>query len=130
MAQDDEAVDERVKGLRAGGDDYLAKPYSLAELLARVEVIARRCPVVAEEAKLAVGNLDIDLLGRSATRGGNRIDLTNREFRILECLARNAGRVVTRSMLPHRLIRLWRLPLHSFGLPKQNYIGITTTLVD
>jgi len=92
-------VDERVAGLRAGGDDYLAKPFALSELLARVDVLARRGPMAVDQSRLAVGDLEIDLLGRLVRRAGKRIDLTTREFRILEYLARNAGRVVTRSML-------------------------------
>lgn len=92
-------VDERVKGLRAGGDDYLSKPFALSELIARVEVLGRRGPIVAEPTQLSVGDLVVDLLGRTVRRGDQRIDLTQREFRILEYLARNAGRVVTRSML-------------------------------
>jgi two-component system OmpR family response regulator len=93
------AVDERVAGLRAGGDDYLAKPFAMSELLARIEVLARRAPAVAGNSRLALGDLEIDLLGRTVRRGPRRIELTAREFRILEYLMRNAGRVVTRSML-------------------------------
>jgi len=93
-------VDERVKGLRAGGDDYLAKPFAMSELLARIDVLARRGPGMSAEAtRLSIGDLEIDLLGRQVRRGGQRIELTTREFRILEHLARNTGRVVTRSML-------------------------------
>lgn len=92
-------TDERVKGLRAGGDDYLAKPFAMSELIARVEVLGRRAPVEAEPSKITVGDLVIDLLARAVTRAGRKIDVTAREFRILEYLARNAGRVVTRSML-------------------------------
>lgn len=92
-------VDERVAGLKAGGDDYLAKPFALSELVARVETLARRGSVIADTTELTVGDLHIDLLGRAVRRGGKPIELTNREFRILEYLARNAGRVVTRSML-------------------------------
>lgn len=92
-------VDERVKGLKAGGDDYLAKPFALSELLARVEVLGRRVPAATEPTRLSLADLEIDLLGREVRRGGSRIELTTREFRILEHLVRNAGRVVTRSML-------------------------------
>jgi two-component system OmpR family response regulator len=92
-------VDERVKGLRAGGDDYLPKPFALSELVARIEVLGRRGPTIAEVTQLALADLVVDLLGRSVTRAGRRIDLTQREFRILEYLLRNEGRVVTRSML-------------------------------
>ncbi|MBT2132838.1 response regulator transcription factor [Croceibacterium sp. LX-88] len=93
-------VDERVRGLKAGGDDYLGKPFALSELLARVEALARRAPQSdAPVTGFEIDNLVIDLLGHTAQRGGRRIDLTSREFRILVCLAENAGRVVTRSML-------------------------------
>jgi len=92
-------VDERIRGLRAGGDDYLPKPFALSELVARVEVLGRRGPAIAESTELRCGDLLIDLLGRAVTRAGRRIDLTQREFRILEYLVRSAGRVVTRSML-------------------------------
>ena len=92
-------VDERVAGLRAGGDDYLTKPFAMSELLARIDVLSRRGPAIVAETKLSVGDLEIDLLGRTVTRAGRRIDLTQREFRILEYLVRSAGRVVTRSML-------------------------------
>lgn len=92
-------VDERVKGLTSGADDYLPKPFALSELLARVEALGRRGPVQAEQTRLTLGDLEIDLLGREVRRAGRRIDLTDREFRILDHLVRNAGRVVTRSML-------------------------------
>ncbi len=92
-------VDERVRGLNAGGDDYLVKPFALSELLARVEALGRRAPIQAEATRLTLGDLEIDLLGREVRRGGQRIELTSREFRILEYLVRSAGRVVTRSML-------------------------------
>ncbi len=92
-------VDERVAGLRAGGDDYLTKPFAMSELLARIDVLGRRGPAIVAESKLSVGDLDIDLLGQQVRRQGRTIDLTAREFRILAYLARNEGRVVTRSML-------------------------------
>lgn len=92
-------VDQRVTGLRAGGDDYLAKPFALAELLARVEVLARRSPTAGLPATLVMGDLEMDLLARQVHRAGRRVDLTPREFRILEYLLRNADRTVTRSML-------------------------------
>lgn len=93
-------VDERVKGLKAGGDDYLAKPFALSELLARVEVLARRRGMTVQTAgDLRLGDLEIDFAGHVVRRGGKRIELTTREFRILSVLARNAGRVVTRAML-------------------------------
>jgi len=92
-------VDERVAGLRAGGDDYLTKPFAMSELLARIDVLSRRGPAIVAETRLSVGDLEIDLLGQAVRRGGKPIDLTAREFRILAYLARNEGRVVTRSML-------------------------------
>lgn len=93
-------VDERVRGLRAGGDDYLPKPFSITELVARVEVMARRgAAAPADPTSYRIADLEIDRLGHTVRRAGQRIELTTREFRILEYLARNAGRVVTRSML-------------------------------
>lgn len=94
-------VDDRVKGLRAGGDDYLPKPYAFSELLARVEVLARRRggPPEAEPTRYEVGDLSLDRLSRRVTRGGEEIDLQPREFRLLEYLMKHAGQVVTRTML-------------------------------
>lgn len=93
-------TEERVRGLRAGADDYLAKPFALSELLARVEVLSRRGGGTAPTtARLKLGDVEIDIAARIVWRGGKRIELTAREFRILEYLARNRGRVVTRSML-------------------------------
>jgi two-component system OmpR family response regulator len=91
-------IDDRVEGLEAGGDDYLVKPFAFAELSARINALGRRPPVPAATI-LEVGDLKLDLLRRVVTRGGVRIDLQPREFQLLEYLARNAGRVVTRSML-------------------------------
>jgi two-component system OmpR family response regulator len=92
-------VDERVKGLRAGGDDYLAKPYAFSELLARVEGLGRRSSQEPQETKLKAVDLEIDLLTRTVTRGGQTIPLQPREFKLLEYLMRNAGHIVTRTML-------------------------------
>ncbi len=92
-------VDERVKGLRAGGDDYLAKPYAFAELLARVEGLGARKLLDPKEAKLKAMDLELDLLTRSVTRAGKVIVLQPREFKLLEYLVRNAGHIVTRTML-------------------------------
>ena len=92
-------VDDRVKGLRAGGDDYLPKPYSFNELLARVEVLSRRGSGKAEETTYRVGNLELDRLSHRVIRGGEEIVLQPREFRLLEYLMKHAGQVVTRTML-------------------------------
>lgn len=92
-------VDERVKGLKAGGDDYLAKPYAFVELLARIDALVRRRAPASVKTKLAVGDLELDLLTRIATRAGQAIDLQPREFRLLEYLMRHASQVVTRTML-------------------------------
>lgn len=93
-------VDDRVKGLRAGGDDYLAKPYAFSELLARVEVLARRNrPGLGEETVLRVNGLELDRLAHKLTRDGKEIPLQPREFRLLEYLMKHAGQVVTRRML-------------------------------
>ena len=93
-------VDDRVKGLRAGGDDYLSKPYAFAELLARVEILARRRPGgLGEEAFYRVGDLELDRLKHKVFRSGKEIVLQPREFRLLEYMMRHAGQVVTRTML-------------------------------
>lgn len=92
-------VDDKVLGLRAGGDDYLAKPYAFTELLARVETLRRRQDATPHITKLKVADLEIDLLARTATRAGEDILLQPREFKLLEYLMRNAGSVVTRTML-------------------------------
>lgn len=93
-------VDDRVKGLRAGGDDYLAKPYAFSELLARVEALARRRPSGApEETVYRLGDLVLDRLSHKVTRAGEDIVLQPREYRLLEYLLQNAGKVVTRTML-------------------------------
>ena len=94
-------VDDRVKGLRAGGDDYLSKPYALAELMARVEILARRKAFTAggDATTYRVGNLELDRLSHKLTRAGRDIPLQPREFRLLEYLMRHAGQVVTRTML-------------------------------
>jgi len=92
-------VDDRVTGLRAGGDDYLAKPYAFSELLARVEVLARRRAPNSAETSYRVGDLELDRLSHRVTRGGEEIVLQPREFRLLEYLMRHAGQVVTRTML-------------------------------
>ena len=93
------AVDERVRGLRAGGDDYLVKPYAFSELLARLEVLARRRSAPPVETELRVGDLVMSLLTRKVERAGQEIELLTREYQLLEFLMRHAGRVVTRTML-------------------------------
>lgn len=97
-------VDHRVEGLKAGGDDYLVKPYAFAELLARVEALARRRDPEAVKTKLVVGDLEMDLLARTVVRGEEEIILQPREFRLLEFLMKHAGQVVTRTML---LEKVW-----------------------
>ncbi|MCA3561468.1 MAG: response regulator transcription factor [Aestuariivirga sp.] len=92
-------VDERVKGLRAGGDDYLGKPYAFAELIARAENLGRRAKEAPQTTKLKAADLEIDLLTRTVTRAGKPILLQPREFKLLEYLVRNAGHIVTRTML-------------------------------
>ena len=93
-------VDDRVKGLKAGGDDYLTKPYAFSELLARIEVLARRRPKGApEETVYKLADLSLDRLSHKVVRAGNEIDLQPREFRLLEFMLQNVGKVVTRTML-------------------------------
>jgi two-component system OmpR family response regulator len=92
-------VDDRVKGLKAGGDDYLTKPYAFVELLARIDALMRRRMPANVKTRLDVGDLELDLLSRAAKRSGTEIDLQPREFRLLEYLMRHAGQVVTRTML-------------------------------
>ena len=93
------AVDDRVKGLRAGGDDYLTKPFAFSELLARIEALARRQAPETAETRYTVGDLVLDRLSHKVTRAGEPIILQPREYRLLEYLMRNAGQVVTRTML-------------------------------
>ena len=92
-------VDDRVKGLKAGGDDYLTKPYAYTELLARIEALARRAVPEEQETRYAVGDLVLDRLSHRVTRAGETIQLQPREYRLLEYLMKNAGQVVTRTML-------------------------------
>jgi len=93
-------VDDRVHGLRAGGDDYLVKPFAFAELLARLDVLSRRQGDIKQpETSLKVGDLEMDLLSHSVKRAGQNIDLQPREFRLLEYLMRNQGQMITRTML-------------------------------
>src|SRR4051794_19917331 len=99
-------IDDRVRGLRAGGDDYLVKPFAFAELLARIEALARRSATVVRETVLRVGDLEVDLVARAASRSGRDLELLPREFQLLEYLVRNEGHVVSRSML---LQHVWDL---------------------
>jgi two-component system OmpR family response regulator len=92
-------VDHRVEGLRAGGDDYLVKPFAFSELQARIEALLRRTRTEAPATRLQVADLEMDLLARTVTRAGRPVDLQPREFRLLEYLMRHAGQVVTRTML-------------------------------
>ena len=97
-------INDRVTGLKAGGDDYLVKPYAFAELIARVEALARRRETGSVQTLLRVGDLEMDLIGREVRRGGREIDLQPREFQLLEFLMRHAGQSVTRTML---LEKVW-----------------------
>jgi two-component system OmpR family response regulator len=111
-------VDDRVEGLRAGGDDYLIKPFAFSELLARVEALHRRAAAQAPpQSVLRVADLELDLLSRRVTRGGREIQLTTKEFQLLEFLMRHAGQVVTRTML---LERVWNLHFD----PQTNLIDV------
>lgn len=92
-------VDDRVKGLRAGGDDYIVKPYAFEELLARIEAVARRGGAGTQATHLRLADLDMDLMSRTVDRGGHAIELKPQEFRLLEFLLRHAGQVVTRTMM-------------------------------
>jgi two-component system, OmpR family, response regulator len=93
------SVDDRVKGLRAGGDDYLTKPYAFSELLARIEALVRRAEPETQTTRYVVGDLVLDRLSHKVTRGSETVVLQAREFRLLEYLMRHAGQVVTRTML-------------------------------
>ena len=111
------SVDDRVKGLQAGSDDYLTKPFAFSELLARVQALIRRSTQAAEPTKLTVGDLMLDLLTREVTRGTERIELQPREFALLEYLMRNAGRTVTKTMV---LEHVWD---YSFD-PQTNVVDV------
>ncbi|HZZ03330.1 response regulator transcription factor [Paraburkholderia sp.] len=111
------SVDDRVKGLQTGGDDYLTKPFALAELLARVHALIRRSTGTSEPAGLIAGELTLDLLTREAKRGGRRLDLQPRELSLLEYLMRNAGRPVSKTMI---LEHIWD---YSFD-PQTNVVDV------
>ncbi len=93
------SVEDKVRGLQAGGDDYLAKPFAFAELLARIQALLRRASNVVEPTTLTVGDLTIDLLSHKVHRGGVRIDIQPQEYVLLEYLMRNAGRIVSKTMI-------------------------------
>ena len=99
-------VDDRVQGLRAGGDDYMTKPYAFAELQARLEALLRRGKIEAANTKLTVADLEMDLVSRTVRRANKIIDLQPKEFALLEYLMRHAGSIVTRTML---LEKVWDL---------------------
>ncbi|RXG89214.1 response regulator transcription factor [Bradyrhizobium zhanjiangense] len=120
-------VDDRVRGLRAGGDDYLVKPFSFVELLARLEALGRRSETIAKETLIRVGDLAIDLIARSASRRGRKIPLLPREFQLLEYLVRNEGRVVSRAML---LQHVWDLHFDPSTNIIDVYVGRVRRKVD
>jgi two-component system OmpR family response regulator len=120
-------VDDRVRGLRAGGDDYLVKPFAFAELLARIEALARRSGTVVKETVLRVGDLELDLVSRTANRGGRYIKLLPREFQVLEYLVRNEGHVVPRTML---LEKVWDLHFDPSTNIIDVYVGRVRRKVD
>ena len=111
------SVDDRVKGLQAGGDDYLTKPFAFSELLARVQALIRRATHTAEPTKLSAGDLTMDLLTREVTRNGQKIELQSREFALLELLLRHPGRAITKTMI---LEHLWD---YSFD-PQTNVVDV------
>ena len=110
-------VDDRVKGLETGGDDYLTKPFAFPELLARVQALIRRSTGASSSTHLTVGDLTLDLMSRRATRQGHEIELRAREFALLEYLMRNAGRVVSKTMI---LSHVWD---YSFD-PRTNVVDV------
>ena len=93
------SVDDRIKGLQAGGDDYLTKPFAFSELLARVQALIRRATSAAEPSRLQVGDISLDLITREVVKAGQPVELPTREFALLEYLLRHAGRVVTKTMI-------------------------------
>jgi two-component system, OmpR family, response regulator len=111
------SVDDRVKGLQTGSDDYLTKPFAFAELLARVQALVRRGTGAVEPTSLCVGDLVMDLLTREVTRANQRLDLQARELSLLEYLMRNAGRVVSKTMI---LEHVWNYHFH----PQTNIVDV------
>lgn len=120
-------IEDRVRGLRAGGDDYLTKPFSFVELVARVEALARRSDTVIKETVLHAGDLELDLVSRTASRRGRDIKLLPREFQLLEYLLRNEGRIVSRAML---LQHVWDLHFDPTTNIIDVYVGRVRRKVD
>jgi len=120
-------VDDRVRGLRAGGDDYLVKPFAFAEFLARVEALARRSATVIKETTLRVGDLELDLLTRTAHRKGRAIELLPKEFQLLTYLVRHAGQIVSRAAL---LQHVWDLHFDPMTNIIDVYVGRLRRKVD
>jgi two-component system OmpR family response regulator len=120
-------IDDRVRGLRAGGDDYLVKPFAFAELLARVEALARRSDTVVKETVLRVGDLELDLVLRTVRRNGREIELLPREFQLLEYLVHNQGQIVSRAML---LQHVWDLHFDPTTNIIDVYVGRVRRKVD
>jgi two-component system OmpR family response regulator len=120
-------VDDRVDGLNVGGDDYLVKPFAFSELMARVNALARRPHLRDTETILRVGDLEMDLIARKVTRGSDVIDLQPREFRLLEILMRNKGRVLTRTML---LERVWSFHFEPKTSVVETHISRLRTKID
>ena len=120
-------IEDRVRGLRAGGDDYLVKPFAFAELLARVEALARRSDRIVKDVVLRVGDLELDLVSRAVSRSGRQIDLLPREFQLLEYLVRNQGQIVPRAML---LQHVWDLHFDPMTNIIDVYVGRVRRKVD
>jgi two-component system OmpR family response regulator len=122
-----DAVEDRVAGLDSGADDYLVKPFAFAELLARVDALARRSPAVMKETLLRVGDLEMDLLARTVRRKGREIELLPKEFQLLAYLARHAGQVIPRAML---LQHVWDLHFDPMTNIIDVYVGRLRRKVD
>jgi two-component system OmpR family response regulator len=120
-------VDDRVRGLRAGGDDYLVKPFAFPEMLARVDALTRRSSVFVKDTVLRIGDLELDLLQRGVRRAGRVIELLPREFQLLEYLMRNTGQVVSRSML---LQHVWDLHFDPMTNVIDVYVGRLRRKID
>lgn len=120
-------IDDRVRGLRAGGDDYLVKPFAFPEMLARVDALTRRSAVFVKDTVLRVGDLELDMLARSVRRAGRQIELLPREFQLLEYLMRNVGQVVSRGML---LQHVWDLHFDPMTNVIDVYVGRLRRKID